>query len=78
MVFEALVVDVLNRFIGDYVENLDSSQLKIGIWGGKNVITKKTQNFISVCCNVYKQYVFYVLLRTIYTLEGDAPARLLK
>uniref|UniRef100_A0A3P9IWI2 Vacuolar protein sorting 13 homolog C n=1 Tax=Oryzias latipes TaxID=8090 RepID=A0A3P9IWI2_ORYLA len=34
MVFEALVSDTLNRFIGDYVENLDKSQLKIGIWGG--------------------------------------------
>uniref|UniRef100_A0A673N380 Vacuolar protein sorting-associated protein 13C-like n=1 Tax=Sinocyclocheilus rhinocerous TaxID=307959 RepID=A0A673N380_9TELE len=35
MVFETLVSDLLNRFIGDYVENLDKSQLKIGIWGGK-------------------------------------------
>lgn len=35
MVFESLVTDILNRFIGEYVENLDSSQLKIGIWGGK-------------------------------------------
>uniref|UniRef100_A0A8C4TAX7 Chorein N-terminal domain-containing protein n=1 Tax=Erpetoichthys calabaricus TaxID=27687 RepID=A0A8C4TAX7_ERPCA len=35
MVFESLVVDLLNRFIGDYVENLDKSQLKLGIWGGK-------------------------------------------
>ncbi|XP_062405510.1 intermembrane lipid transfer protein VPS13C isoform X2 [Sardina pilchardus] len=37
MVFESLVSDLLNRFIGNYVENLDKSQLKIGIWGG-NVI----------------------------------------
>lgn len=35
MVFESLVVDVLNRFLGDYVVNLDSSQLSLGIWGGK-------------------------------------------
>ncbi|KAA0723286.1 Vacuolar protein sorting-associated protein 13C [Triplophysa tibetana] len=35
MVFESLVSDLLNKFIGDYVENLDKSQLKIGIWGGK-------------------------------------------
>ncbi|XP_023807842.1 vacuolar protein sorting-associated protein 13C isoform X3 [Oryzias latipes] len=38
MVFEALVSDTLNRFIGDYVENLDKSQLKIGIWGGNVVL----------------------------------------
>lgn len=37
MVFESLVSDLLNRFIGDYVENLDKSQLKIGIWGGEFV-----------------------------------------
>ena len=35
MVFESIVVEILNKFLGDYVQNLDSSQLKIGIWGGK-------------------------------------------
>jgi vacuolar protein sorting-associated protein 13A/C len=38
MVFESIVADILNRFLGDYVENLDQSQLKIGIWGGKSNI----------------------------------------
>ncbi|XP_078667153.1 intermembrane lipid transfer protein VPS13A-like isoform X3 [Branchiostoma floridae x Branchiostoma belcheri] len=38
MVFESLVVDLLNRFLGDYVENLDRSQLKLGIWGGDAVL----------------------------------------
>ncbi|XP_067839210.1 vacuolar protein sorting-associated protein 13A isoform X2 [Heptranchias perlo] len=38
MVFESLVVDVLNRFLGDYVVNLDTSQLQIGIWGGDVVL----------------------------------------
>uniref|UniRef100_A0A8K9XTQ8 Vacuolar protein sorting 13 homolog C n=1 Tax=Oncorhynchus mykiss TaxID=8022 RepID=A0A8K9XTQ8_ONCMY len=37
MVFESMVSDLLNRFIGDYVENLDKSQLKIGIWGGNEL-----------------------------------------
>uniref|UniRef100_A0A4W5LDX6 Chorein N-terminal domain-containing protein n=1 Tax=Hucho hucho TaxID=62062 RepID=A0A4W5LDX6_9TELE len=36
MVFESVVVDVLNRFLGDYVVNLDTSQLKLGIWGGNS------------------------------------------
>lgn len=35
MVFESLVADLLNRYIGEYVQNLDKNQLKIGIWGGK-------------------------------------------
>ncbi|XP_014442114.1 vacuolar protein sorting-associated protein 13A isoform X2 [Tupaia chinensis] len=34
MVFESVVVDVLNRFLGDYVVNLDTSQLSLGIWRG--------------------------------------------
>ncbi|CAG2063571.1 unnamed protein product, partial [Timema podura] len=38
MVFESIVADLLNRFLGDYVENLDQSQLKIGIWGGDVVL----------------------------------------
>lgn len=38
MVFESIVVDVLNRFLGAYVENLNRSQLKLGIWGGDVVL----------------------------------------
>ncbi|XP_072019770.1 intermembrane lipid transfer protein VPS13A-like [Amphiura filiformis] len=38
MVFESLVVDLLNRFLGAYVDNLDPKQLKIGIWGGDVVL----------------------------------------
>ncbi|XP_026308842.1 vacuolar protein sorting-associated protein 13A [Piliocolobus tephrosceles] len=34
MVFESVVVDVLNRFLGDYVVDLDTSQLSLGIWQG--------------------------------------------
>lgn len=37
MVFESIVADILNRYLGEYVENLDKGQLKIGIWGGKAV-----------------------------------------
>lgn len=38
MVFESVIADILNIYIGDYVENLDRSQLKIGIWGGDVVL----------------------------------------
>ncbi|XP_051822615.1 intermembrane lipid transfer protein VPS13A [Antechinus flavipes] len=38
MVFESVFVDVLNRFLGDYVVNLDTSQLSLGIWGGAVVL----------------------------------------
>ncbi len=35
MVFESLVTDLLNKYLGQYVQNLDPSQLKIGIWNGE-------------------------------------------
>nr|BAE38211.1 unnamed protein product [Mus musculus] len=45
MVFESVVVEVLNRFLGDYVVNLDESQLSLGIWKGavalKNLVIKE-------------------------------------
>ncbi|KAG0416100.1 hypothetical protein HPB47_006706, partial [Ixodes persulcatus] len=34
MVFESVAVELVNYVLGDYVENLDTSQLKLGIWGG--------------------------------------------
>lgn len=46
MVFESVLVQVLNSVLGDYVENLDTNQLNVGIWGGefknrKNVCLSK-------------------------------------
>ena len=38
---------VLNRFLGPYVKNLDSSQLKIAAWSGKEY-----QNLIN-CCIIF-------------------------
>lgn len=34
MVFESVAVELVNYILGDYIENLDTSQLKLGIWGG--------------------------------------------
>uniref|UniRef100_A0A8C3T6F5 Vacuolar protein sorting 13 homolog C n=1 Tax=Chelydra serpentina TaxID=8475 RepID=A0A8C3T6F5_CHESE len=55
MVLESVVADLLNRFLGDYVENLNKSQLKLGIWGG-NVALDNLQikeNALSKKLNVY-------------------------
>lgn len=41
--FESVVVDVLNRFLGDYVVNLDESQLSLGIWKGNGVAAAGSQ-----------------------------------
>ncbi|KAJ3192438.1 hypothetical protein HK101_006567 [Irineochytrium annulatum] len=38
MVFESLVASVVNKFLGDYVANLETKQLSIGIWQGDVVL----------------------------------------
>ena len=35
MVFESIVVELVNKYLGDFVENFDKSQLKISLWGGE-------------------------------------------
>ncbi|RKP26494.1 hypothetical protein SYNPS1DRAFT_27818 [Syncephalis pseudoplumigaleata] len=35
--FESLVANVLNKFLGDFVDNLEQKQLNIGIWSVKTV-----------------------------------------
>ena len=48
MVFESLVVGLLNKYLGTYIENLDASQLQIGIWGGKYEVIYFTRLFTYV------------------------------
>lgn len=36
MVFESVVKEILNRYLGAYVENLDANQLNVGIWSGED------------------------------------------
>ncbi|KAI8839880.1 N-terminal region of Chorein, a TM vesicle-mediated sorter-domain-containing protein [Chytridium lagenaria] len=38
--FEGLVASVINKFLGDYVANLETKQLSIGIWQGDVVLHK--------------------------------------
>ena len=35
MVLENLVVYLLDKYLGDYIENLDTKKLKIDLWSGK-------------------------------------------
>ncbi len=35
MVFENLVVYLLDKYLGDYIENLDTKKLKIDLWSGE-------------------------------------------
>ena len=35
MVFESVLVDILNRYLRPYVKRLDPSQIKVGVWKGE-------------------------------------------
>jgi N-terminal region of Chorein or VPS13 len=35
MVFEGILVEVLNTFLSDYIENLDKDQLSVAVWSGE-------------------------------------------
>ena len=63
MVFEGILVDVLNRFLGPYVKNLDASQLKVGIWGGAHYLEYPSHVelysiLISYSYNLYMQVMY--------------------
>jgi hypothetical protein len=47
MVLESLVADLLNRYLGDFVVNLDPKQLNLGIWGGN--LCKRISFVFAVC-----------------------------
>ncbi|XP_076625592.1 vacuolar protein sorting 13C isoform X3 [Colletes latitarsis] len=38
MVFESIVTELLNKVLGEYIQNLDYSQLKLSLWGGDVVL----------------------------------------
>jgi hypothetical protein len=35
MVFEKVVVQLLDKYLSDYIENLDYKKLKIDMWSGR-------------------------------------------
>ena len=43
MVFENIVVYLLDRFLGDYIENLDTKKLKIDLWSGASSFLAKIE-----------------------------------
>ena len=36
MVLESLVVYLLDKYLGDFIDNLDTKKLKIDVWSGES------------------------------------------
>lgn len=60
MVFESYVVDILNKFLGQYVENLDPSQFQMSIWGGE--FNSRDQFYIELKLTVQFQLFIFIWL----------------
>jgi vacuolar protein sorting-associated protein 13A/C len=56
MVFENLIASVINRFLADYVEELDSRQLNLNVTGGK-------------CKQVFYHYLFVLGIANLADLQ---------
>lgn len=48
MVFESIVAELLNKVLGEYIQNLDYSQLKLSLWGGKHL--RIVWNYFDISC----------------------------
>jgi vacuolar protein sorting-associated protein 13A/C len=38
MVFESIVAYLIDKYLSDYIENIDTSKLHVGIWSGDIVL----------------------------------------
>lgn len=56
MVFESVIAELLNKVLGEYIQNLDYSQLKISLWGGRNMHNTYVYLFL---IGIYYTYIRY-------------------
>ncbi|CAF4187784.1 unnamed protein product, partial [Rotaria sp. Silwood2] len=69
MVFEKFVVHLLDKYLSDYIENLDYKKLKVDIWSGMYYLIYYKQNFF------YELFLGNVMLENLY-LKPNALADL--
>lgn len=54
MVFESVIAELLNKVLGEYIENLDYSQLKLSLWGGENT---RNNSILFLAITFYKMNI---------------------
>jgi len=71
MVFESIVVELVNRFLGDYIENLDTSQLSLSIWGGVSAYSLVT--VMMSCCRMNELLLLRMswCVRILFFVKGS-------
>ena len=64
MVFESVVVELLNRYLKPYVKKLDTSQLKVAVWKG----IADTKSYASLVC--LSRFLFFFSFIGGLTFKG--------
>jgi hypothetical protein len=78
MVFESIVAYFLDKYLSSYIENFDSSKLKIGIWSGDVVLENLYLKTNALVCRTFLfllflfNMIFYFLLKD----ELDLPFKI--
>ncbi|KAJ1960237.1 Vacuolar protein sorting-associated protein 13, partial [Dispira parvispora] len=80
--FEAIVANLLNKFLGDYVANLETDQLKIGIWHGdvklNNLqLRKEALDKFNLPIDVHEGYIGELVLKIPWSNLKGEPVRVL-
>ncbi|KAJ1986508.1 Vacuolar protein sorting-associated protein 13 [Dimargaris cristalligena] len=80
--FEAIVTNLLNKFLGDYVANLETDQLKIGIWHGDvklhNLqLKREALDKFNLPIDVLEGYIGELVLKIPWSNLKGEPVRVL-
>lgn len=51
MVFESIVAYLIDKYLSDYIENIDTSKLHVGIWSGDIVLENLKIKSNALVCN---------------------------
>jgi hypothetical protein len=70
MVFESVAAHLIDKYLGDYIENLDAKKLKIDLWNGKN-------EFFFIRIHAFSSFLGNVVLENL-NLKSDALVNLFK
>jgi hypothetical protein len=62
--FKNVAAHLIDKYLGDYIENLDTKKLKVELWNGKN-------DFFSIRIHSFCSMLGNVVLENLY-LKSDA------
>ncbi|KAJ1978459.1 Vacuolar protein sorting-associated protein 13 [Dimargaris xerosporica] len=80
--FETIVANLLNKFLGDYVANLETDQLKIGVWQGDAKLNnlrlkREALDKFDLPIDVHQGYIGELILKIPWSNLKGEPVRVI-